>query len=173
MIGAPLFPGLNMLNSLASSSSGLTPSNCVLGFQPPFLSFDSEPSNVLAVDKWKNRSQQTWEEAHIRLQRAVRHMKTQTDQRRSATPQFQVGQRVWVSTRGLKLKLPSKKLNPRFIGPFKILQQIPPVSYRLELPSQYHIAPTFHVSLSKSISSSPDPGSVTEQLLCTFMSGLQ
>ncbi len=35
------------------------------------------------------------------------------------------------------------------MGPFKIIKQITPVSYRLALPPQYCISPTFHVSLLK------------------------
>ncbi len=34
-------------------------------------------------------------------------------------------------------------------GPFKILREITPVSFRLALPSNYRISPTFHVSLLK------------------------
>ena len=43
----------------------------------------------------------------------------------------------------------SKKLGPKFVGPFKILQRIGKVSYRLELPEVWKIHNVFHVRLLK------------------------
>ncbi|KAK3544099.1 hypothetical protein QTP86_001557, partial [Hemibagrus guttatus] len=149
-------------NSLIHSSTGLTPFQCVLGYQPPLFPWSGEPSDVPAVEEWYQRSQEVWERAHVRLQRAVRSQRIQADRRRRPHPSYQVGQRVWLSTRNLRLKLPCRKLNPRFIGPFEIIRQVNPVAYRLRLPAAYRICPTFHVSLLKpaypSAGGAPDGG---------------
>ncbi len=59
------------------------------------------------------------------------------------------GSWLWLSTQDLRLRLPYRKLNPMYVGPFKIIKQIIPVSYSLALPPQYRFSPTFHVSLLK------------------------
>ncbi|KAK3537511.1 hypothetical protein QTP70_012410 [Hemibagrus guttatus] len=58
-----------------------------------------------------------------------------------------MGQSVWLSTCNLRLKLPCCKLSPKSVGPFKIVRQVNPVCYHLQLPVSYRICPPFHVSL--------------------------
>ena len=48
------------------------------------------------------------------------------------------------------------KLNPRYIGPFRIVERIGPVAYRLELPSKLsRIHNVFHVSMLRKYISDP------------------
>ncbi|KAK3547523.1 hypothetical protein QTP86_021502, partial [Hemibagrus guttatus] len=56
---------------------------------PEDIVSDREPSDVLAVDDWSRHSQEVWERAHVRLQRAIQQ---QCIRRRHPHPRFQVGQ---------------------------------------------------------------------------------
>ena len=49
--------------------------------------------------------------------------------------QFKVGDFVKLSTKNLKLKY--RKVSPRWIGPFRVLERIGGQAYRLALPAQY------------------------------------
>ncbi|KAL0150500.1 hypothetical protein M9458_054317 [Cirrhinus mrigala] len=66
----------------------------------------------------------------------------QANRHRRPHPQYVPGQWVWLSTKDLRLRL-------QYVGPFQILRLITPVSFRLDLPANYRISPTFHVSLLK------------------------
>ncbi len=111
--------------------------------------WSGEPSDVPAVDYWFRESDRVWDDSHHHLQRAVCRQKTAADVRRAETPTYHPGQKVWLSTRDIRMRLLCRKLSPRFVGPFTILEQVNPVTYKLQLPSQYRIHPTFHVSLLK------------------------
>ncbi|KAL0149044.1 hypothetical protein M9458_055659 [Cirrhinus mrigala] len=88
-------------NSLCQDATGLTPLQCVLGYQPPLFPWTEEPSHVPAVDHWFRESKRVWDSAHHYLQWAVRQHKRFADVRRPALA-YQPGDQVWLLTRDLR-----------------------------------------------------------------------
>ena len=79
-------------------------------------------------------------------------MKQQVNQHHSKCT-FQVGDlvflRLWPCNQSfLKLK-GCHKLDPKFYGPYKVVQKIDFIAYKLELPPSFHVHPVFHVCCLK------------------------
>ncbi|GJU11722.1 putative reverse transcriptase domain-containing protein [Tanacetum coccineum] len=94
-----------------------------------------------------------------RIQAARDRQKSYADMRRKPL-EFQVGDKVMLKVspwKGVICFGKRGKLNPRYIGPFKVLAKVGTVAYRLELPQQLsRVHGTFHVSnLKKCLSDKP------------------
>ena len=60
--------------------------------------------------------------------------------------EFEVGQKVLLSTKNLKLP-GIRKLQPRWVGPFRVLQCVGAAAYKLDLAGRFsQLHPTFHIS---------------------------
>nr|GFB41061.1 putative reverse transcriptase domain-containing protein [Tanacetum cinerariifolium] len=84
-----------------------------------------------------------------RIQAAQDRQKSYADLKRKSMD-FQVGDRVMLKVspwKGVVRFGKRGKLNPRYIGPFKVLSKVRDVAYRLELPQQLsRVHNTFYVS---------------------------
>nr|GEW61613.1 putative reverse transcriptase domain-containing protein [Tanacetum cinerariifolium] len=94
-----------------------------------------------------------------RLQAARDHQKSYANVRRMPL-EFQVGDKVMLKVspwKGVVRFGKRGKLNPRYIGHFKVLAKVETIAYRLKLPQQLsRVRRTFHVSnLKKCLSDEP------------------
>ncbi|XP_071918797.1 uncharacterized protein [Coffea arabica] len=92
-----------------------------------------------------------------RLQTAQSRQKSYADNRRKDL-EFEVGDKVFLKVMPLRSLTvgKGKKLHPRYVGPFKILQRVGNVAYRLELPTSLsRVHDVFHVSMLKKYHPNP------------------
>lgn len=78
------------------------------------------------------------------------------------------GDKVHLSMKNIKLQQPSKKLSPKFLGPFVIVEAVGKSAYKLDLPhSMRRLHPVFNVSLLEPATSRPDdrPTAVKEGVI--------
>ncbi|GJT61230.1 putative reverse transcriptase domain-containing protein, partial [Tanacetum coccineum] len=84
-----------------------------------------------------------------RMQAAQDRQKSYADRKRKPM-EFEVGERVMLKVspwKGVVRFGKRGKLNPRYVGPFKVLAKVGEVVYRLELPQELsRVHHTFHVS---------------------------
>lgn len=155
------------INNSVSASTGVTPFFSNKGYHPR-MSFDPQPV-VPRVSGPAKKSRQraddiatkmiaVWE--HLRENTALAQLRMEefANRKRSYSPNYQVGNKVYLSTKNIKTVRPSKKLDDKAIGPFTIIRRHGVASYELDLPKSMKIHPVFHSSLLKLDPDNPLPG---------------
>ena len=116
------------------------------GFNPEFQILEQPQSNLPTVKQRLEELVQARKEAQAALEVAARRMKQQYDQHVAQTPPFTIGDLVWLDASNIHLT-GTRKLNPKRLGPYKIVEKINDLAYKLQLPESMHIHPVFHASL--------------------------
>jgi hypothetical protein len=147
-------------NRAKSNSTGLSPFEVLYGSNPnvptsllrPVQSLNAPPEVKDLLSQHQTRLQVVQD--HLR--NAQKLMSDQYNKHHRDIS-FNVGDLVYLDSSNIstaptsskKKKQRSKKLSPKFFGPFKILERPSPLNYRLALHPDSRIHPVFHVSLLK------------------------
>ncbi len=83
----------------------------------------------------------------MHFKRPVATMKRQYDKRKTASRDYQVGNKVWLDSTNLHLPQPKKKLDDKRVGPFVIESKVGAAAYKLKLPVHWKIHPCFNEKL--------------------------
>src|SRR5436190_3663029 len=93
-----------------------------------------------AVSEYIQRIQDNIAFARDRHAEAKTKQTTYANQKRQAEPDYKVGDKVYLETKGLRLRIKkgrSAKFYPRYVGPFVISKAAPATSnYTLKLPPE-------------------------------------
>jgi hypothetical protein len=135
-------------NNKLSEATGTTPFFANHGRHPNLFtrSLDSDiqtESATSSVQALKEVHEKSLENIAKAQSRAISYV----NQKRKMAPQLKKGDKVYLLTKNLRTRRPTKKLDHVKVGPFFISRQISPVNYRLELPKDAKIHPVFHISL--------------------------
>lgn len=135
-------------NNSPHSSTGVSPFFANKGYDPKadFTPQDTTINAPLAAVYTANLSS-----LHQHLQQELRKANEASanafDKGRAPIPAYNVGDQVWLSAKHIRTTRPTKKLDHRFLGPFKIIEKLSSHAYRLELPSTMRIHNVFHAQL--------------------------
>lgn len=140
-------------NTTYHTSLQMTPFQALYGYPPPRINEFSLPCNVSAEARVTiEQKEETLQKLKTCLAKAQRRIKHYADRNRSERT-LTVGDMVYVKLQPYRQTAfgirGSLKLRSKFYGPFKVIEKVGQVAYRLQLPNDATIHPVFHVSQLK------------------------
>jgi hypothetical protein len=143
------------VNNAKHASTKASPFYLVYGRNPRtpadvnFPALEGKGKHAPAADEFASQLALGTDHAKSAMQSAQARQKHNYDQGKPELA-LTVGDMVLLNTKNLSVKGPgTRKLMPRWLGPFEVTRVVNPVAYTLALPPTMRIHPTFHVSLLK------------------------
>lgn len=157
--------------TLPSKAIGMTPWEVLHG-SPPTHHFDWEtpaPNPPTTATQKLNREKATkvakcMDEAIAKAKEILKdsqeRMETAANRKRRPVD-FDINNKVWITTRNWKTDHPSRKLASQQAGPFTILEK-KGYLYKLDLPASMKVHPTFSANKLQKVADNPLPGQIVE-----------
>jgi hypothetical protein len=135
-------------NNTHHSSIGMSPFMANYGYDFNLTFHTHIEGNVPSVGARLNMINKIHKELQTSLQFAAAIQKKYADKLLKEAPNFKVGESVWLLSTNIKTTRPNSSLEFKRLGPFKVLEQIGELNYKLKLPeSMQQLHNVFHVSL--------------------------
>jgi hypothetical protein len=132
-------------NNRFHTTIGMSPFYAEYGYNPTFSIDPVNSQSVPKANKFLNRIHEVQQEIRSILELMAEQMKKFHDTWVNESPDYIVGNRVYLEHADLRLTQPNNKLDFKWFGPFKILQKVLDSAYQLDLPDGWAIHDVFHV----------------------------
>ena len=127
-------------NNRRNATTKLSPNQILLGYETKLIPTRTGESTNEATEQ---RLETMIEKRLVAIDAINRMAKT----RAPIPSQYKLGDQVWLKATHLKLRHQKTKLTPKHYGPFRVIKEISPVAYKIQLPVSWGIHNVFHASL--------------------------
>jgi len=127
------------------------------------MSFAGEPTQERDQRRWEaDQVQAAMEQIHehlrVEMKRSQAVQEEGANRGRIPGPNIQVGSQVWLDARHVPTTRPTRKLNWKRLGRFRVQKQVSPYAYELEFPVSIRIDRVQPVSLLDPVDEDPLEG---------------
>jgi hypothetical protein len=114
-------------NNRRNTTTGLSPNQILLGYEPLLTPKTSPPSNNDMAEERIRKLMENRDQATRAINEAAKGNGTISNQ-------YHIRDQVWLEGKNLRFPHQATKLNPKCYGPFRVIKEISPVAYQLQLP---------------------------------------
>jgi hypothetical protein len=126
-------------------------------YSPFFANYGYHPKNdinikkgdsecVPASDEFLDKLKDIQQRSKINISRAQKSQALYYNKKKRQVQDLSIGDEVYINTKNITSTRPTKKLDHKRTGPFKIIKKLNSHVYKLELPTSMKVHPTFHIS---------------------------
>jgi len=90
--------------------------------------------DIPRVEEFLIELQKSWEQVNKAMEEVQKNMKKQLDKKRRKPQGLKIRDNIWLENKNIHSNQPSKKLDNKRYGPFRILKDIGSGAFELELP---------------------------------------
>ena len=131
--------------------------NPSFGFKPQATLAMFDPPAQINAEEFANSMEDLCDYLKEEMAAAQAKYEDDANRRRELAPIINVGDKVRLDAWNIRIKRPSRKLDWKNLGRFKVKRKLNDWAYELELPKTIHIYLVFHVSLLNLCANNPLP----------------